>query len=225
MLVPKLASVLVQHEKLYDLCSRPGFSSSSLCNTPAQAHFSICISTDSRRDFTETFNVLVGPEKKKFVLCKDLFMARSDYFAAACSGRWRQDDADIELLADDPDTFNNYVASIYSSDIIVEINIDNAYETMIKTYFLADRLGDRENSNNIISTMIRWELENKCFQKVKWCNTKNYMISVPGLVFHHRPCAILLHRLTFRFASRFAAGRNHHFSQPWRIRTRSPRPK
>nr|POE64970.1 hypothetical protein CFP56_65928 [Quercus suber] len=106
-------------------------------------------------------------------------MARSDYFAAACSGRWRQDDADIELLADDPDTFNNYVASIYSSDIIVEINIDNAYETMIKTYFLADRLGDRENSNNIISTMIRWELENKCFQQVKNVNLC-YSSSTPG---------------------------------------------
>lgn len=55
--------------------------------------------------FTETIDVLVGPDKKCFVLHKNPICSRSKYFSAACSERWASLEVSREFLLpeDNPD--------------------------------------------------------------------------------------------------------------------------
>lgn len=76
--------------------------------------------TKSRRyDFTQTFNVLVRQEKKRFTVYHDIMSERSSFFKAAPSSRWTQDSqAPTDLTDHYPETFTNYLQLIYGGGCI-----------------------------------------------------------------------------------------------------------
>nr|POF17829.1 hypothetical protein CFP56_13241 [Quercus suber] len=130
-------------------------------------------------NFTATVKVVVGQEKRIFVIYKDIFTSRSDFFLAACASQWKEPDGAIELPEDDPDIFNIYVACVCSADLTGEIVAGNEYTVMIQTYFMADKFSDRRTANLIMDAMITFETQKKSFvlsKNIDLC----YRGSMPG---------------------------------------------
>ena len=75
-------------------------------------------------DFTASFDVLVGspPNQKRFSLVKDIMTKRSEYFAAARSGRWNENEVlkATDLTTEDPEVFNNYLRCAYFDRVYIE---------------------------------------------------------------------------------------------------------
>lgn len=75
--------------------------------------------TDGNRyDFSQSFDVLVGPEKKRFSVPRDILIERSGFFEAARSPRWKQDPSDPTDLSDhDPQEFSSYLEIVYTGKL------------------------------------------------------------------------------------------------------------
>jgi hypothetical protein len=89
-----------------------------------------------RCDFENVFDVLVGspPDQKRFGLHYDLMTERSEYFAAARSGRWNEDDPSkpTDLSNEDPKVFADYVHTVYFNRVRVgglELGDDKMFES------------------------------------------------------------------------------------------------
>jgi hypothetical protein len=80
--------------------------------------------TKLRCDFETSFDVLVGspPNQKRFNLHKDIMSKRSEYFAAARSGRWNENELlkATDLTAKDPEVFKNYIYCAYFDRVYVK---------------------------------------------------------------------------------------------------------
>lgn len=64
--------------------------------------------------------VFVGPKEEAFVVYKDLFSAKSKFFEAACSQRWKEGmEKTIRIPEAEPEVFRAYVAWVYSNDVAV----------------------------------------------------------------------------------------------------------
>jgi hypothetical protein len=80
----------------------------------------ICIMTfhitDGRRfDFAERFEVMVGSEKKIFIVHRDVTTDNCPFFNAALSHRWTKGNPRaVELPDVEPRDFKNYLACLYS---------------------------------------------------------------------------------------------------------------
>jgi hypothetical protein len=77
-----------------------------------------------RCDYETAFDVLVGspPNQKRFILHKDIMVQRSEYFAAARSGRWNENELlkATDLTAEDPAAFKNYLSCAYMDCVHIE---------------------------------------------------------------------------------------------------------
>lgn len=75
------------------------------------------LNTDHRCDYSNSFDVLVGPEKKKFAVHYDIVAGRSDYFKVARSSQWNKDPQVPTDLSDaDPSTFQDYEHLVYTNE-------------------------------------------------------------------------------------------------------------
>lgn len=101
--------------------------------------------------FSDDIEVLVGGQKERFVVHRDILCARSPFFNSACSERWRKSGQSIKLPEDDPDVFNTYLLYAYRQPSASE---DVEYIRYINTYILADKLGDLAAANDIMDDMI-----------------------------------------------------------------------
>ena len=118
--------------------------------------------TDHKRrhieDFSNTVTVLVGSEEQSFTIHQDLICAKSKFFKAACSTRWRSGNERAVRLPDaDPSIFKAYSNWIYSGGLPKDTctsersDDDKAAETalLVELYILGDKLDDIEMRNAI----------------------------------------------------------------------------
>jgi hypothetical protein len=92
--------------------------------------------TRRRCDFENLFDVLVRfpPDQKRFGLHFDLMTERSEYFAAARSGRWNKDDPSkpTDLSNENPKVFGDYVHTVYFNRVRIgglELGDDKMFES------------------------------------------------------------------------------------------------
>jgi hypothetical protein len=112
--------------------------------------------------------VLVGPDKTKFLVHKDKLLQRSTFFKAACSERWQQSGSKaVELPEDIPDIFEIYIHCVYRDEVDLgdlsqrigeesaEVNDDYvAFDRLIRTWCLADKLGDLVSANALMDYFV-----------------------------------------------------------------------
>ena len=129
---------------------------------------------DDRLSFVDHIEVLVGPEKKLFTVHQDIMCDRSPFFRAACSERWQQGSKAIELLDHDPEIFDTYLLCVYKDKINTGgseenkcdadiTDFDGNYDRLLRTYILADKLGDVVTTNMVIEEMIEYSAKAKLF--------------------------------------------------------------
>lgn len=121
-----------------------------------------------RLGFTKDIEALVGPEKQRFSIHEHVICNRSSFFKAACSERWQQNGTlkAIELPEDDADIFDIYLYCMYGTFVDVgDLNdtldaeeglstLDRTHLRLVKTYMLADKLGDIVTTNMVVDRMI-----------------------------------------------------------------------
>lgn len=134
---------------------------------------------DNRHDFSRSFDVLVGPEKKRFSVVHDILTARSGFFEASRSARWKKDSSIPTDLSDhDPQEFSDYLALIYTGDLscsdatLSQWYIENCpdederwaeigtahveyLQNLASLYVLADKLDDPVSANLIIDKFVK----------------------------------------------------------------------
>lgn len=109
--------------------------------------------------------MLVGPEKKDFLVHKELITKRSPFFAAAVSARWeRSGDSsskDIQLPEDDLAVFAEYLGTLYQGAAqIEEEDITKTMMLAIDLYVFADKLGGLRSAYAVLDVMMYWSDEN-----------------------------------------------------------------
>ncbi|KAK5124930.1 hypothetical protein LTR85_001120 [Meristemomyces frigidus] len=116
-------------------------------------------STPARIDFSEPLIVLVGPEKKSFIVHKDVICRRSPFLKAAIAERWNStgDCKKIELPADNPSAFASYLQCVYQGVVVHEAGVmeEDATCELIALYALADKFGDLRGANLAIDALIQ----------------------------------------------------------------------
>ena len=112
----------------------------------------------------DTFDVLLGEEKKRFTLHNDFFIPRFEFFRAARSAAWNKDNPQrpTNLEDEDPDVFASYMRCVYASnaDFFPEVELAS-FAPFIRLYLLADKLGDLMTANMVIDRMVRYSDEDK----------------------------------------------------------------
>lgn len=140
-------------------------------------------------DFSKTFEVLVGPEKKLFTLHHDLITSRSKFFRVARSSHWTADSSKSTDLVDyDSTIFSLYLQCVYTGSIAIphpeyvrwcaegrsddktDETIDetnDVLESLIKLYSCADKLEDLTAANLAIDELVRFSEDCKILPTAK----------------------------------------------------------
>jgi len=137
------------------------------------------IDIDIRRyDLSQPFDVLVGPEQKRFTVHHGMMAHHSGFFRAARSSRWNQDpQAPMELIDVEPWEFRDYLQLVYARtyieprgelrdyindtqhhpkerfSAICKLGVDH-YMALFKLQMLADRLDDLESANLVMDAIV-----------------------------------------------------------------------
>lgn len=105
-------------------------------------------------DYNDVVTVLVGIDELRFTVHKDVVCAKSKFFQAACSNRWREGFQKIVRLPEvrRPDVFQMYVDWTYSGDLVFEDQISekDVLTELIELYLLGDILDDVKLRNMTI---------------------------------------------------------------------------
>jgi hypothetical protein len=107
-------------------------------------------------EFHNIVTVLVGEEEQRFILHQDVVCAKSKFFKAACSKRWREGQEQVVRLPEvKTAVFQAYSTWIYSGEIadgtctltntLTEKGAE--HEHLIDLYLLGDRLDDIQLRN------------------------------------------------------------------------------
>jgi len=127
-------------------------------------------------EFSNTFTVLVGSEKKNYVLHKCFVVKTSGFFATATNGNWEQSKDQISLPDYDSPTFEQYLQWLYTGSIVTADSIDGCsqldpseslkrasaiYEQLLKLYFLAQYLLDLACKNAVMDKMIDVQIKTR----------------------------------------------------------------
>ncbi|KAF3007879.1 hypothetical protein E8E13_010949 [Curvularia kusanoi] len=91
--------------------------------------------------------VLVGEERKRFIVHKDLLTYHSEFFRSALSGNFKEAaEQTVPLPEDDPDTFEFFVHWLYHKDLPMK---DNASTDLLQDWTSEDNGGNLEKRNLI----------------------------------------------------------------------------
>ncbi|KAK5124929.1 hypothetical protein LTR85_001119 [Meristemomyces frigidus] len=69
----------------------------------------------ARLTFAENVEVLVGDDLIKFYVHPSIVCQRSPFFEAACE-RWKKAGEPVDMVHDDPITFNDYLQCVYTDE-------------------------------------------------------------------------------------------------------------
>lgn len=116
--------------------------------------------------FATSVEILVGSEKKSFLVPSYLLTKRSAYFEAQLSSANDKDCKTIELLNLDPDIFDLYLQCVYenSAYAVIEGTFDDEEDEivydervmrrLVKAWCIADHLQDMMSCNIIMRTIL-----------------------------------------------------------------------
>lgn len=125
----------------------------------------------------------VGPTQQLFTIHRDIISERSSFFKAACNERWSRADSSktVKLPDDNAEIFSVYLNCVYKNVVITHelesaeadvldepegaetetfgldptaIACEKKFALPIRTYILADKLGDLKSCNLIIDEII-----------------------------------------------------------------------
>lgn len=137
--------------------------------------------TDCKRyDFTRTFDVLVGPDRKRISVHHDILTQRSGFFQAARKPQWIDGPQVPTDLSDyDPDDFQDYLQLVYTREMLapdVEVSqwcedgchtetftpglvtkVQSHYSDLVNLYILADKLQDLKSANLIMDRILQFD--------------------------------------------------------------------
>lgn len=115
-------------------------------------------------DFDNTITVLVGSEEKRFILHQDVVCAKSKFFTAACSRKWREGQEKLVRLPEiHIPTFKVYCSWVYTGKIAdisytKESDEDDKIAEkaqLVELYLVADTLDDVKLRNLAVSTLLK----------------------------------------------------------------------
>ena len=116
--------------------------------------------TGCRIDFSKNIRVLVGSDKQEYLVHKNLITRRSPFFASACGERWNDLGKfnAIELPKDDVQAFSIFLECVYRDQVVTEEieGEQEKFEVLVRTYCLADKLGDLTSANLVIDEILRY---------------------------------------------------------------------
>lgn len=100
--------------------------------------------------FDDTVTIVVGPEKRKFIVPKNFLCRSSPFFRAALSGNWSETSPGgcLEMPEEDGDTFTAYLQWTFSGEVVVYeyeadlSNLNNHCPKLFDLYVFADKVGD-----------------------------------------------------------------------------------
>lgn len=135
---------------------------------------------DARSTYDTFITVLVGENKKSFLVHQDLICDRSPFFKAACSSAWPANSGAVQLPNHQPFVFQAYLQWAYSashdlSSVMHEIVEDQAdykndtplFQSRVRCsaltmlWILADYLQDSACKNNVMKNLDREQSTNK----------------------------------------------------------------
>lgn len=114
----------------------------------------------SAKSFKDHVIVLVGPKEVKFMAHTEVICARSTFFKAACSNKWNSSDS-VKLPEDDPDVFDCYIRCLYENTTCRAGNDEKVFLRSVRSWILADKLGDSRSANLFIDSLIAYSDEAK----------------------------------------------------------------
>ena len=127
------------------------------------------ILTRLRSNLLDVLTVTVGDGKngkywKSFTVHRNLICSHSAFFRACCNGNWIEaKDAEVELPAESPDTFEVYLQWLYAGQAPMQY-MDELYgpppgpaNSYVNLYCLGDRLQDPSFKNVIVNRLIARE--------------------------------------------------------------------
>lgn len=107
-------------------------------------------------DYSDSIEVIVGQEETHFSVHKDTIAERSPFFRAALSHDFREAKEKRVRLPDcEQETFNCYLACIYTLALEYEAGPQENYTHLTKLYILADQLRDVQLCNEIVDHLKR----------------------------------------------------------------------
>ena len=82
----------------------------------------------TRYDYEESITVLVGEEKKKYVIHKNIVCQSSPFFDAAVKGQWKEAaEMVVRMPETKPEIFSAYVGWLYTGNLDVKATPDTKY--------------------------------------------------------------------------------------------------
>lgn len=117
-----------------------------------------------RLDYFQDVTVFAGEEKKKFVVHRNIVCQTSDYFQAACNGKWKEaKEKVVNLPTIKSHVFGIYVCWLYTSKVDIKDDPDLMYDEsmtarqrswlqmdLLDAYAAGDYLQDRTLRNAVI---------------------------------------------------------------------------
>jgi hypothetical protein len=136
------------------------------------------IAENRRYDFSQSFDVLVGPDKKKFAVHYDIIADRSGFLTAARTYRWNKDPqvpVEVALSGADPQEFSDYLQLVYASTIAppdpillryysgadekeedARLASESYFHMLARLYVLADKLEDTMSANLVMDHLLEF---------------------------------------------------------------------
>jgi hypothetical protein len=132
-------------------------------------------------DYSNLIKVLVGANELRYTIHKDIVCAKSKFFRAACSSRWREGEEKTVRLPEirKPKIFQNYVDWIHSGQLVFEDQApgDDICAGLIDLQLLGDILDDVELRNTTIQHLASQVVDMECCPSgqtyhIIWDNTR-----------------------------------------------------
>ncbi|CZT21632.1 uncharacterized protein RCC_07497 [Ramularia collo-cygni] len=143
------------------LASKHSMSDDDTAPTPAAKRL--------RPDYTAYITVLVGPEKKAYIVHENTIVHHSAFFRAACLGRFKESKERLVRLPEAScDIFEILIHWTYTKEILIQgigFAADRQgirrYRRLAATWVLADQLEVRELRNATIDSILKLQKEIK----------------------------------------------------------------
>jgi len=140
------------------------------------------ILTFPSHDYNKTIKVLIGPEEQIFIIHTDVVCAKSRFFKAACSGRWKEGQEECVRLPDvKPEIFQCYVDWVYGGIFVAEGPVDNEVKMATSLYVLGDILDDIRLRNTALKALTSYACVERKHPSVgsirrAWINTPSHSL-------------------------------------------------